>query len=340
MTRHRDRLASCRVVTLWVAVCFGLAASADGERAETWWPSQWGPEDQLGAMNYLTSQQVLQAARWIRQGEIADMAHTIHPKIPSFHAYQLELTGGADMTPLGSNRAVYNGEMISGRTTAVGTQFDSLGHVGRSLGKDGDAKEIRYYNGFRHSDIATEGGFTKLGIERVEPIFTTGVLVDLVAYKKRNLREGEEITIADLKSALAAQDMSEDDIQPGHAFFFHTGFGRYWDTNKYGKAYMLGTPGFSEAAAHWLADRGVISVGGDQPALEPTQRNTTERMAQSRERVGPIHEILILERGVYIFENLKLDQLVAAKIYKFAFCFGAIPLQGANASTARPFAIY
>ena len=331
--------AGWTVVMLLLGLLPGLAI-AESDSAEPWWPSAWGPDDQLGALNQHAPANVLEAARLIRVGRIVDMAQTITQDIPTFHKYKMTLTGGPDMQPLGSNRAVYNGEQLEGRMTAVGTQFDSLGHVGRALGADGDASSIRYYNGFRHSDIAGPEGFKKLGVEQVPPIFTKGIMVDLAAFKGRNLVEGEEISIADLEGALAAQGMSKDDIQPGDAFFFHTGFGRFWDTVKHGKAYMLGTPGFTEAAAHWLADRGVIAVGGDQPALEPTHRKTTDRMAPTDEKVGPIHQIFLLERGVYVFENLRLETLAREKRYRFAFSFGAIPIAGANASMARPFAIY
>jgi kynurenine formamidase len=336
MKRGRHGLCAVLLITCLLP---GVASSG-GDGVEPWWPSSWGPDDQLGALNHHTSSNVLEAARLIRVGRVVDMAHTITQDIPTFHDYTMTLTGGPDMQPLGSNRAVYNGELIEGRITAVGTQFDSLGHVGRALGADGDAQSLRYYNGFRHSEIAGPRGFTKLGVERVPPIFTRGLMVDLAAYKGRNLAEGEEITIADLEGALAAQGMSKEDVQPGDAFFFHTGFGRLWDTEKHSKAYMLGTPGFTEAAAHWLADRGVIAVGGDQPALEPTRRTTTDRMAPTTEKVGPIHQIFLLERGVYVFENLRLETLAQEKRYRFAFAFGAIPFAGANASMARPFAIY
>jgi len=332
-------LQGLRVVFLIVCLLPGVATSG-GDGVEPWWPSAWGAEDQLGALNHHTPLKVVEAARLIRLGRVVDMAHTITQDIPTFHGYEMTPTGGPEMRPLGSNRAVYNGERIEGRITAVGTQFDSLGHVGRALGVDGDAQSIRYYNGFRHSDISGPQGFTKLGVERVPPIFTKGVMVDLAAYKGRNLGGGEEITIADLEGALAAQGMSKEDVQPGDAFFFHTGFGRLWDTARNGKAYMLGTPGFTEAAAHWLADRGVIAVGGDQPALEPTRRTTTDRMAPTEEKVGPIHQIFLLERGVYVFENMLLEPLAREKRYRFAFAFGAIPFAGANASMARPFAIY
>ena len=35
-----------------------------------WWPSQWGPADERGALNHLGPRQVLAAASLIRKGEV------------------------------------------------------------------------------------------------------------------------------------------------------------------------------------------------------------------------------------------------------------------------------
>jgi hypothetical protein len=41
-------------------------------------------------------------------------------------------------------------------------------------------------------------GLKKLGIEKVKPFFTRGVLLDIAGYKGRMLEKGEEITAADV----------------------------------------------------------------------------------------------------------------------------------------------
>ena len=176
------------LVLLTLCLLPSLAISGD-DGVDPWWPSAWGPDDQLGALNQHAPSNVIEAARLVRTGRIVDMAHTITQDIPTFHGYTMTPTGGPGMQPLGSNRAVYNGEQIEGRMTAVGTQFDSLGHVGRVLGVDGDARSLRYYNGFRHSEIAGPEGFKKLGVERVPPIFTRGIMVDDAAQLVSELKQ-------------------------------------------------------------------------------------------------------------------------------------------------------
>ena len=64
--------------------------------------------------------------------------------------------------------------------------------------------KMRFYNGFTEAEMADAYGLKKLGIEKVKPLFTRGVLVDVAALKGRMLNMGEEISVADVQAALAA----------------------------------------------------------------------------------------------------------------------------------------
>jgi hypothetical protein len=67
--------------------------------------------------------------------------------------------------PLGKNRILGHEEFVATRIGQVGTQLDSLGHVGI-----GDI----FYNGLNRSEFVTGKGLTKLGIEHVGIFFTLG----------------------------------------------------------------------------------------------------------------------------------------------------------------------
>ena len=41
--------------------------------------------------------------------------------------------------------------------------------------------EMRFYNGFTEAEIGNAYGLQKLGIEKIKPLFTRGVLVDVAA---------------------------------------------------------------------------------------------------------------------------------------------------------------
>src|SRR5205823_11989500 len=139
-----------------------------------------------------------------------------------------------------------NDEYLATEIGQIGTQFDGLGHIGIQLGNAGDLRQMIFYNGFTMADMADPYGLKKLGVEKLKPLFTRGHLVDIEAVKGRMMDLGEEITVADLRAALAKQNM-EADIKPGDAIFFNTGWGRLWIKNNDRLQQWR--------AGHWVGDR-------------------------------------------------------------------------------------
>jgi len=330
--------------TLIIVACLGggLLASDEVELTPTpsaerpasgpWWPSRWGADDELGAANLLTPANVLAAIAVVKQGAVADLAHPIEMGQPDFHnrVYMLISAGGPSGGPVGSQRYMFNEEWLSGEITGIATQFDALSHIGQQLGKTGDNNTVHYYNGFTHTEIGTRGGFRKLGVENVPPIFTRGVLIDLSAHQGKMLSGGEVITVEQLQAALEHQGMTEADIQPGSVVFWRQGRDQLWYDDPH--AYVKSTPGLDKAAADWLASKQVVAVGSDSFAMEP--------FPPVNDRLAEIHATFLMENGIYMFENLDLRTLSEAGAYEFAFAFGAIPFVGAQGSPARPFALY
>lgn len=326
-----------RAVTVFLLTTLSAFADepADHTRKQ-WWPSEWGADDQRGALNRLTPAKVLEATRLIREGVIYDMAHVYEEDMPLFNLtpgarkYTLSVPGAPSWGPLGENRLAWNEDYISGHLGQDGTQFDSLAHMGTVVGQPGDLNGIRYYNGWTHAQIGGGRGFTKLGVEQTTPIFTRGILIDIAALKGRVLERGEEISVADLKAALKRQGLSEKDILPGDAVFYNTGWGSYWKVDN--AKFNSGTPGLSIEAGDWLVARKVVLVGSDNWAVEAIPNPDPKWFA-------PNHQKFLVENGIYIMESLDFSRLIDAKAWQFAFAFGAIPFKGATGSPARPFAI-
>ena len=227
-----------RNIILTITCCCLVAnISYSADDTEKWWPSEWGADDQMGALNRLTPEKVLAAAGLIKQGKIYDMGRVFEEDMPLFdltpqhRKYTLTVPGATSWGPLGDNRLAWNEDYIAGHITQDGTQFDSLSHMATVMGKPGDLNEVRYYNGHSHAEIGTGRGFRKLGVEHVVPIFTRGILIDIAGYKGRMLECTEEVTIADLQAALKQQGMDEDVIRPGDALFYYTGWGTLWKTD-------------------------------------------------------------------------------------------------------------
>lgn len=335
MGREKGWCGGARALMLWLGLTTAGAATAAGVPTQ-WWPSEWGPDDERGALNRLGPAQVLAAAALIREGVVYDMGRVFEEDMPLFsltpqkRKYTLSVPGAPGWGPLGDNKLVWNEDYISGHLTQDGTQFDALAHMATEYGRHGDLNELRYYNGLRHVDIGSGRGFSKLGVEKVSPIFTRGILIDVAAYKGRMLERSEEISVADLQAALARQGMSEADIHPGDALFYNTGWGRLWkvDNDKFNS----GTPGLGVRAGEWVAAKQVVLVGTDNWAVEAIPGPDPANFA-------PNHQKFLVEKGIYIMENLDFSALIDAGVYEFAFAFGALPLRGATGSPARPFAI-
>ena len=316
-----------------LADSFKTEATHQREPVLHWWPSVWGPDDELGAANRLGPELVKTAASIIQEGEVVDLAHSLDMGLPdSFHNRQFSLiaAGSPSGGPVGEHRYMYNEEWVAGEITGIGTQFDALSHIGQQLGDVGNNNTLRYYNGFRHTDIASRNGFSKLGVENVPPIFTPAVLIDLTLLNDSSVPGGAVITKKMLVSTLEQQGLSEQAISPGSVVLIRQGRDVLWDTDPV--KYSSASAGLNREAAEWLAAKEILAVGSDSIAMEP--------IPPVNNRLAEIHALFIMRNGIYMFENLNLERLSKAKVYRFAFAFGAIPIVGAQGSAARPFAIY
>lgn len=317
------------LVALLTALPLSLLAStlpASGLHAQdTWWPSEWGADDERGAANRLTPAKVLEAAALITTGRVYSLGRTYERGMPLFgdRHYSLTLPGAPTGGPLGENAVVYNDEMFSGEIGQIGTQFDGLGHIGMRRGS-----EDVYYNGVTGAEMYGAYGLEKLGIENVGPIVTRGVLIDVARFRGVDrLRAGEVVTRADLEGALAAQGV---EIRPGDAVFIRTGHGALWMTDN--EAYNAGEPGIGMEAARWLIEREIVLKGADSTSGEVLP-------GEDPNRPYDLHLEMITKHGIYNIENLDLDEIAADEVWEFAFVFSPVPLKGATGSPGNPIAI-
>jgi kynurenine formamidase len=299
-------------------VAAGAAGSALGQDRD-WYPSPWGPADQRGAANRITPAKVLEARNLITRGTVYELGRAYEAAMPLFGTRHYSLRIPQTYGPLGANRTMYHDEVVSAEMGQVGTQFDGLGHIGV-----GDL----FYNGNDRADFAHGDGLTRLGVENVGALATRGVLVDIAAYKNvARLDGGYEITLADLTGALERQDT---EIRSGDVVIFHTGWGSLWltDNAQFGGS----APGIGLQAARHLVEREVVLVGSDTWATEVVPNPDPELQF-------PVHQLLIPQNGIYIFENLATEGLARDGAYEFAFFFAPLKLKGATGSPGNPLAI-
>jgi kynurenine formamidase len=282
-------------------------------------PSKWGAADERGAANLITRESVLSASKLIRTGEVVELGRVLAMDMPLFGTRRFDIhtkrTGG----PVGSNKRYTNEELVIAEIGQVGTQFDMFSH---------QSIDNKHYNCFATDEITTRNGFTKLGVEKIGAIYARGVLIDVAGAKGVEMLDGGyEITAKDLQDALARQGT---DLKRGDAVLIHTGWGKLWgvDNAKYNGA----TPGIGVGAAEFLAKADPVLFGAD---TYPVEVNPNPDKSISL----PIHQLALSVYGIFLLENMKLDELAAKKVHEFAFVVQPLKIKGGTGSTVAPVAI-
>jgi kynurenine formamidase len=201
----------------------------------------------------------------------------------------------------------------------AGTHIDAFCH---------QALDMRLYGGVAVTPaVQTSAGFTRLGIDTVPPIITRGVLLDLAALRGGRLAEHALVAARDLREAQQAQ---RSEIGPGDVVLVRTGSDVVWnEPDRY-----LNGAGISGEASEWLASLRVRAVGSDNVAWD-LPGHVDERLGVTL----PGHVILLVQRGIYIVENLNLTELSAARAFEFVFVCLPLKIRGGTASPVRPVAI-
>lgn len=324
------------LTTVLVFTLLATGGSAVGQTRETgpWWPHPlWGAEDQAGASNWITPEKVLEAVKLVETGRIYELGQVYERGMPIFgeRTYSMMIPGGPTYNvPFGENKMVGNDEFLCAEIGQVGTQFDGLTHIGtRMTMADGSVQDV-YYNGFTGDEVLGNYGMRQLGIEKVKPIVTRGILIDVAGFKGvERLPNSYEVTVEDVRGALKKQGVAEDSLLPGDALFFRYGWSSLWgEPDKYNDS----PAGIGLEVARWVVERRATMIGSDSwtgevvPNPDPTL-------------VFPVHQELLPKNGIFNLENLKLEELAGDGVYEFLFVFTPVPFKGATGSPGRPIAI-
>jgi Putative cyclase len=226
---------------LILTTTFSTLHSQTRERGP-WWPNaQWGAMDEAGASNWITPEKIIKAFTYAKEGKVFELGHPYERTMPTINTRSYKLSVVDTGPAAGTNKQLGNEEVITGELGQVGTQFDGLGHIGAQLKyADGTTKGV-YYNGFTQEEVVHPDGLLHLGVQNVKPILSRGILVDVAAYKGLNrLVNSYEVTMADVKGALAKQGISESSITPGDVIIFRYGWSQLW---KSPQEYNRNSPG-------------------------------------------------------------------------------------------------
>jgi kynurenine formamidase len=254
----------------------------------------------------------------LEQPRMAEMP--IHPAhVQAGYSYMLHRRHEDEYRPeVSGPRTGAAGVIVCAEHT--GTHIDALCHQSEALVLYGGVKV--------DGSVQTPRGFKKHGVEEIPPILAPGVLLDVAASKGvEEIEAGYAVTADDLRACCDSQGVS---VERGSVALVRTGNARHWSAPE---RYLAG-PGMEASASYWLAERLVLAVGADNMAWDVPGLRDPELGC-----LNPGHLILLARYGIYIIENLALEDLAAARAYRFDFVCTPLKFVGATGSPVRPVAV-
>jgi kynurenine formamidase len=209
---------------------------------------------------------------------------------------------------------------LSGHT---GTHVDAIAHF---------SKAGKLHGGVDAAEVARGGGgFTQLGVDKMEPIVCRGLLLDVPrAHGRESWGAGEPIKAEHLEETCRKEGV---EVRGGDAVLVRTGWpvGRYEDTVAY-LGFESGVPGPDESAARWLAERKIRATGSDTIPYE------WHAPGAGLTRL-PVHVIMLVENAIHLIEVMHLEEVARDHVYEFLFVAAPLKMVGATGSPIRPLAI-
>ncbi len=282
------------------------------------------------------------AALWtmIRKARVIDLSHTWDAKSPIAgvnppYSFSLAATHAATRGTFGDERQLsFTSEIMSWSGQHGAPSIDAIGHIGRDgklFGGVDAAAATTDPNG-----LGASGTGAHLAIDKFpnDLLINRGVLLDVARWVQGDsspLPPTFEITAAHLKDAARRQHVR---LRKGDTVFIRTGWGQHFagDSATYSGN---GSPGPGLDAAEYLIKVGARVVGNDTLTFEQRPPITLTPKFQ----VFPVHMRLIADSGVFIIENLNLEELSAARAYEFTVVTPPIKVRGGTGSALRAFAL-
>ncbi|NUR91844.1 MAG: cyclase family protein [Nonomuraea sp.] len=302
-----------------------------GADAPTNW-GKWGPDDEVGCLNYLDAAQALRGVREVSSGEVFTLQIQMgYPKPPGDPLWPGRKPakrrnvldegywerGEGPEFPGGLHYADDVAEIF----TQGSTQYDALGHVWY----DG-----KLWNGY-------DAGVTVDAMEKAsvlpiaeKGVVGRGVLLDVARHRgKEHLAKGETFDHEDLEEVAKAQGVR---IEPRDILLIRTGFIPYWYTTTPEEFYDgFCEPGltYSRELVEWFQRMEIPNLVTDTIANEVTYEPESGVAL-------PLHCALMRNLGVVLTEMTWLDDLATACAAdgRWSFLYTAAPLKLVNGTGA------
>ena len=294
---------------------------------------RWGPDDEIGTLNFITPAMVSAAEALVRAGRAVSCAIPIQEVMPVNPArppvVHTFMYTGTDFASLGAVED-FNGFQGSDDHIAMplqsSTHWDGLAHVSH----DG-----AMYNGFWVGNVAAYSGARRCGIHLLKDrLAGRGVLLDIAWHLGVDrLAPGYAITVEELEDCATAQGI---EIGTGDILLVRTGEMPYfYGLSDKAEFWRAGSPGLATETVGWIHRREIAALATDNIAVEVVPRRPYEGSY-------PMHAMLIRDLGLTIGELWWLEDLAAAcaevNCWEFFLVAAPLPVSNGAGSPINPIA--
>jgi hypothetical protein len=295
----------------------------------------FGDDDELGTVNFISTDSVVQATRLVEQGKVFNLDCPIN----AFHTW----TGRRNAEHvIFQRREDSRDDYLDSFYLQSTSQIDGLRHIRHP--------EYGFYNG--HQDASIVVGTTELGIQHWADsgIVGRGVLLDVArSYQRRgkpiDFKSNQTISVTDLERTAEEQGLK---FRPGDILLIRTGwldhyFNVLTEDERIAFASDIRSPGLIQSyeTLSWLWNHQFSVIAADNMAVEaiPPIDNTP---FEGR-TLGLMHHDLIALLGFALGELWHLDDLAddcnADKRYEFLLTAKVLNLVGGVGSPPNAMAI-
>lgn len=290
------------------------------EQVKNW--GRWGPNDQRGALNFISPEQIRRAVATVREGVSVSCAvplDTVASEENRFPVTHLMMRAG-DIEDAFSS-ADYFSIAVHGVTH---THLDALCHI---------FHEGKMYNGYPMSQVTSVGTQKNAITSGEDGIVSRGVLLDIPAVRGVDFLEpGEPIHPSDLEAAEAKQGVHVDE---GDILLVRTG--RPLRRERVGRWNGVdGLAGLHASCLTWLHERRIAVLGSD--GVSDVRPSGISDLAL------PIHLCTIVAMGVHLLDNAQFEDLARAcrerSRWEFLLTIAPLRLEHGTGSPVNPIAVF
>ena len=278
--------------------------------------------------------------RAVKKARLIDLSHTWEITSPIAgvnppYSFELAATHANTRGTFGDGAQLsFTSEVMHWSGQHGAPSIDAIGHIGRDGKLFGglDAAAATSNPG----GIGASGVGANLAIDQfpADLMVNRGILLDVARMVQGDaspLPATFEIKAEHLAHTAKRQHVR---LKKGDTVFIRTGWGPFFKSNP-GLYKGDFSPGPSLDGAEFLIKHGARVVGNDTLTFEMRP----PLVFQPKFQVFPVHMRLIADSGIYIIENLNLEELAQAKAYEFAVVVPPLKILGGTGSAVRIFAL-